>query len=78
MSETENIIADIRSIMLKNGISVKELSKRLEKSQSATSGLLNQKNISLEMLNKICNALGCNLEICIVEKADDNNDITDI
>ncbi len=78
MSETENIIADIRSIMLKNGISVKELSKRLEKSQSATSGLLNQKNISLEMLNKICNALGCHLEICIVEKADDNNDITDI
>ncbi len=65
MTTTERTIANIRKIMIDEKISVRELSEKLGKSQSATSGLLNQKNISLEMLDTICKSLNYNLEINI-------------
>ena len=68
MSKTEKAIATIRKIMVDEKISVRELSEKLGKSQSATSGLLNQKNISLEMLDTICEALGYNLDINISKR----------
>lgn len=68
MSKTEKTIATIRKIMVDEKISVRELSEKLGKSQSATSGLLNQKNISLEMLDTICEALGYNLDINISKR----------
>ena len=60
---TENLMNEIRMLMVKENVNIKELSIRLGKSQSATSGLLRQSNISIEMLNAIYNALGYNLEI---------------
>ena len=68
MSKTEKTIATIRKIMVDEKISVRELSEKLGKSQSATSGLLNQKNISLEMLDTICEALGYYLDINISKR----------
>lgn len=68
MSKTGKTIATIRKIMVDEKISVRELSEKLGKSQSATSGLLNQKNISLEMLDTICEALGYNLDINISKR----------
>lgn len=63
MSITEQQITNIRKIMAEEKITIKELSERLNKSQSATSSLLHQKNISLEMLENIYKALNYNIII---------------
>lgn len=68
MTITEKTIRNIRKIMIDENISVRKLSELLNKSQSATSGILNQKNISVEMLDTICQALDYDLEINFIKK----------
>lgn len=63
---TSEVLILIRKIMIEKHITIKELANRLNKSASATSGLLRQDNISLNTLLDICNALHCNLYIDIV------------
>ena len=62
---TQNILIEIRKIMIEKNISIKELSHRIGKSSAATSALLKQKNISLDSLNDVCKALECKLYIDI-------------
>ena len=64
-NQTEDILESIRKIMKEDKITVKELAQRLNKTQSATSNLLHQKNISIDMLSEICNALNYRLNISI-------------
>ena len=60
---TYSILNEIRKIMKENKITIKELSEKLNKSQSATSGLFRMKNISLETLNEIVTAIDYKIEI---------------
>lgn len=64
-TNTEEIFLHIRKLMLSEKVTVTELAKRLNKSQPATSALLKQKNVSLDTLKDICDALNCKIEINI-------------
>lgn len=63
----KELIKEIRQIMLREDINIKELSSRINKSQSNTSKILSQDTIKLDTLNKICEALHYNLMIDIVK-----------
>lgn len=66
-TNTKNILIYIKQQMLAKEISIKDLSLKMNKSQSATGQMLRQKNITLDSLNDICQALDYQLEINIVE-----------
>lgn len=67
-TSTQNLFIYIKQQMLADGITIKELSKRMNKTQGATSALLRQNNVSLETLKEICDALNYKLYIDIVKK----------
>lgn len=56
----------VRQTMLANDIKIKDIATKLNKSQSAVSAMFAQSNISLDSLNDICQAIGCQLVIDIV------------
>jgi len=61
--------------MLDKNISVKELAVKINRSQSATSGLLRQNNISLDTLATICVAIDCTLHIDVVSNSTSTDNI---
>lgn len=65
-TNTNDLLIYIRQQMLARKISIKELSDRMNKSQSATGQMFHQNNITLESLNDICNSLGYQLEINLI------------
>ena len=65
-TNTNDLLIYIRQQMLARKISIKELSNRMNKSQSATGQMFRQSNITLESLNDICNSLGYQLEINLI------------
>ena len=65
-TNTNDLLIYIRQQMLARKISIKELSDRMNKSQSATGQMFRQNNITLESLNDICNSLGYQLEINLI------------
>lgn len=65
-TNTRNLLIFIKQQMLAREISIKDLSLRMNKSQSATGQMLRQQNISLESLNEICKALDYQLEINLI------------
>lgn len=67
-TNTKAVMVKIRQIMLTKDIKIKDLAMKLCKSQSATSALLAQPNISLDTLNELCQALDCQLIIDIEPK----------
>lgn len=67
-NNTKDILIYIKQQMLAKEISIKDLSVKMNKSQSATGQMLRQNNITLESLNDICKALDYELEINITEK----------
>lgn len=67
-SNTQDVLIYIRKQMLEDKITIKDLSIRMNKSQSATGQMFRQDNISLELLNDICKALDYKLEINIFNK----------
>ncbi|POO87897.1 XRE family transcriptional regulator [Clostridium sp. 3-3] len=67
-TNTKAVFVAIRQIMLAKDIKIKDLAKRLCKSQSAVSSLFAQSNISLDTLDEICQAIDCQLDINIVPK----------
>jgi DNA-binding Xre family transcriptional regulator len=67
-TNTETLTNEIRKIMKTKKITVNELSKRINKSQSATSHLLSMKNISFDTLLEIAEAINCNIEINFIDK----------
>ena len=66
VANTNDLLIYIRQQMLARKISIKELSDRMNKSQSATGQMFHQNNITLESLNDICNSLGYQLEINLI------------
>ena len=65
-TNTNDLLIYIRQQMLARKISIKELSDRMNKSQSATSQMFHQSNITLESLNDICSSLDYQLEINLI------------
>ena len=65
-TNTNDLLIYIRQQMLARKISIKELSNRMNKTQSATGQMFRQSNITLESLNDICNSLGYQLEINLI------------
>lgn len=72
---TQDLLIFIRQQMLVDNISFKELAARLHKTQATISMTFQQKNITLENLNDICNALGYALHVDIVHESEDDKDI---
>lgn len=69
-TSTVELLTYIRSKMILDRVSIKDLSERMHKSQPAVSALLKQENISLEMLKDVCDALNYKIEIDIQNKND--------
>ena len=66
---TPNLLKEVEVIMIKNNVKKKDLAERLGKSQGAISSVFrDQKNISLDYLNAICDALGYDLDIEIKKR----------
>jgi DNA-binding Xre family transcriptional regulator len=72
---TQDLLVFIRQQMLGDNISLKELATRLHKTQATVSMTFQQKNITLENLNDICNALGYALHVDIVHESEDDKNI---
>ena len=70
-TNTKDLLIYIKQQMLAREISIKDLSIRMNKSQSATGQMLRQTNISLESLNDICKALDYQLDINIIANKND-------
>lgn len=68
-TSTLELLRYVKSQMILDGITIKELSQRMNKSQSAVGSALRQKNISLDTLKEICDALNYKIDISI--KKDD-------
>lgn len=71
-SNTQDLLTEIRKKMLDEKINIKELANRMNKSPSAVSMALKQKNISIESLNDICQAMDLNIDINFIKKDDTN------
>ena len=71
-SNTQDLLTEIRKKMLDEKINIKELANRMNKSPSAVSMALKQKNISIESLNNICQAMNLNIDINFIKKDDTN------
>lgn len=65
-TNTKNVMLAVRQTMLAKDIKIKDIATKLCKSQSAVSAMFAQSNISLDSLNEICQAIGCQLVIDIV------------
>ena len=62
-ANSQEILLELQAIMLKNKISKKYLADKLNITQSAMSSRFNQKNISIDALLELCNAIGVNMNI---------------
>ncbi len=69
---TNELLKYFKEIMKSKGIKIKDLAQKLNKTQAATSGLLNMKNISLDSLHEISNAINYDVEINFIEKSPDD------
>lgn len=69
---TSTLLSAIRGTMAFEKIKMSELSKRMNCSGSALSGVFSQDNITLEKLNEICDALDYKLEIKISHNGKDD------
>lgn len=65
-TNTKNVMLAVRQTMLAKDIKIKDIATKLSKSQSAVSAMFAQSNISLDSLNDICQAIGCQLVIDII------------
>lgn len=64
-TNTTELLTYIKSQMVIDNVSNKELSERMNKAQSTISSIFRQKNITLDALKEICDALGYTLDIKI-------------
>lgn len=66
--DTKSIMLYLKQIKVGKEIPNKEIADKLGISNSAVSGLFNQKNISLNKLSDICDSMNCELHIEIIDK----------
>ena len=62
-ANSQEILLELQSIMLKKRISKKDLADKLNITPSALSSRFNQKNISIDTLLELCKAIGVNMNI---------------
>lgn len=62
-ANSQEILLELQAIMLKTKISKKDLADRLNITQSALSSRFNQKNISIDTLLELCNAIGVDMQV---------------
>ena len=60
----------LKQVQVGKEIQNKDLAVNLGVSESAISGLYNQKNISINKLAEICNAMNCDIDITFVDKSE--------
>lgn len=73
ITDSKQILTCLRLIMLKNEVSSKELADKINLSQSALSSRFNQKNISINALLEMCNALDLEMDINFIKKTTPKN-----
>ena len=67
-TDTKSAMLYLKQIQVGKEIQNKEIALKLGITESAVSALFKQKNISLNKLAELCNAIDCDLEITIVDK----------
>ncbi len=67
-TNTPELLRMIKSEMISNDIKIKDLAESMGKTQSATSSIMRQKNITLDALKEICDALNYDLYIEIKKR----------
>nr|DAH91404.1 MAG TPA: SOS-response transcriptional repressor [Caudoviricetes sp.] len=67
-TNTPELLRMIKAKMIKDDIKIKDLAVSIGKSQSATSSIMRQTNISLDSLKEICDALNYDLDIEIKKR----------
>ncbi len=70
----EELLFEIRHIMLLKNISINELALRMNTTQSNISNIFRNKNPKLETLFKICEALEIEFDCEFIFKNDNQND----
>ena len=70
VQNTNQILLEIKTIMLRKGIKKKTLSDKLNLSQSALSSRFKQDNISIDTLLEMCDALDIDMNITFSDKSD--------
>lgn len=67
-TDTKSAMLYLKQVQVGKEIQNKEIALKLGITESAVSSLFNQKNISLNKLAELCNAMDCDLDITIVDK----------
>ena len=65
---TKSVMLYLKQVQIGKEIQNKEIALKLDITESAVSNLFNQKNITLNKLAEICNAMNCDLDITIVDR----------
>lgn len=70
LENSNQLLIELQTIMLKNKIKKNVLADRLNITQSALTSRFNQENISIDMLLEMCNALNLDIDINFINKGD--------
>ena len=70
LENSNQLLIELQTIMLKNKIKKNVLADRLNITQSALTSRFNQENISIDMLLEMCNALNLDIDINFINKDD--------
>lgn len=69
-TNTENLLIYIRQQMLARKISISQLADKLGKNEKTLAQNFRQKNMSLDLINEICQALDYDIDINLILKCD--------
>lgn len=69
-TNTENLLIYIRQQMLARKISISQLADKLGKNEKTLAQNFRQKNMSLDLINEICQALDYDIDINLILKGD--------
>lgn len=67
-TNTPELLRMIKSEMIHDDIKIKDLAESMGKTQSAASAIMRQKNITLDALKEVCDALDYDLDIEIKKR----------
>lgn len=67
-TDTKSAMLYLKQVQVGKEIQNKELALKLGITESAVSALFKQKNISLNKLADLCNAMDCDLNITVIDK----------
>ena len=67
-TDTKTLMKSLKLIMINKEISNKELADKLNLTSGAISGVFSQRNITLNKLRDLCDALDCDIDISFVDR----------